>query len=204
MYKLMIITPLGNYLAEMTPTQEEPTNDDLMAMFIETVNEVEGHCFMEGWTPNDDPAGPPGVWAFGKDIEILAYHVIREAEIVEAPKAVEPGSNIIPDVMKLDYLGNTLTVKSAFTHIDDVATFFVYDINGETPTDVLAEEKIEALMVNRLKIDYAPDEFLVLVAHDGEIRNFVTATNDLKALIAKRQAIKGNAMAWNGWKGGEE
>ena len=50
MYRMIIVTALGNYVVEMVPEKEEPTADELMKMFLETKADVESGCFMEGWT----------------------------------------------------------------------------------------------------------------------------------------------------------
>ena len=80
MYRMIIVTALGNYVVEMVPEKEEPTADELMKMFLETKADVESGCFMEGWTPTDGLSGAPGVFAIGKGLEILAYHVERRPE----------------------------------------------------------------------------------------------------------------------------
>ena len=61
MYRMIIVTALGNYVVEMVPEKEEPTADELMKMFLETKADVESGCFMEGWTPTDGLSGAPGV-----------------------------------------------------------------------------------------------------------------------------------------------
>ena len=34
MYRMIIVTALGNYVVEMVPEKEEPTADELMKMFL--------------------------------------------------------------------------------------------------------------------------------------------------------------------------
>ena len=85
MYRMIIVTALGNYVVEMVPEKEEPTADELMKMFLETKADVESGCFMEGWTPTDGLSGAPGVFAIGKGLEILAYHVERARNLTYRP-----------------------------------------------------------------------------------------------------------------------
>lgn len=41
MYRMIIVTALGNYVVEMVPEKEEPTADELMKMFLETKADVK-------------------------------------------------------------------------------------------------------------------------------------------------------------------
>ena len=81
MYRMKIITDIGIYAVPVVTEKEDPTIDDLMGVFLETKSDLEAGCFMEGWTPEDNLVEPPGVFALGKNIQILAYHVERISEI---------------------------------------------------------------------------------------------------------------------------
>lgn len=111
MYRMIIVTALGNYVVEMVPEKEEPTADELMKMFLETKADVESGCFMEGWTPTDGLSGAPGVFAIGKGLEILAYHVERRPEFDLPPINPNTVNTRRPLSIKFNYLGNEMTAK---------------------------------------------------------------------------------------------
>lgn len=207
MYKMVIVTAIGNYVAEMTPEQEEPTNDDLMKMFLETKNDVENGCFMEGWTPTDKLKGPPGVFSIGKGMEVLAYHVERTEE-VQTPPIEEPENKILPLTLKFIYLGNEMVAKCVQTTVDDVTIIFCYSLNGEPPTDVLSASKITETLCKCVYRDlgFSEDEYLLQVSDDGKVRNFSQAVEVLEMLAENYDILKTQhtGKAWTGWKGDEE
>ena len=108
MYRMIIVTALGNYVVEMVPENEEPTADELMKMFLETKADVESGCFMEGWTPTDGLSGAPGVFAIGKGLEILAYHVEGRPEFDLPPINPDNVNTRRPLSLKFSYLGNEM------------------------------------------------------------------------------------------------
>ena len=142
MYRMIIVTALGNYVVEMVPEKEEPTADELMKMFLETKADVESGCFMEGWTPTDGLSGAPGVFAIGKGLEILAYHVERHPEFDLPPINPDNVNTRRPLSLKFSYLGNEMIAKCIQDDIGSVAVIFCYAVNGEPPTDVLNTKKL--------------------------------------------------------------
>lgn len=126
MYRMIIVTALGNYVVEMVPEKEEPTADELMKMFLETKADVESGCFMEGWTPTDGLSGAPGVFAIGKGLEILAYHVERRPEFDLPPINPDTVNTRRPLSIKFNYLGNEMTAKCIQDDIGSVAVIFCY------------------------------------------------------------------------------
>lgn len=45
MYRMIIVTALGNYVVEMVPEKEEPTADELMKMFLKSKADVAKWLF---------------------------------------------------------------------------------------------------------------------------------------------------------------
>ena len=107
MYRMIIVTALGNYVVEMVPEKEEPTADELMKMFLETKADVESGCFMEGWTPTDGLSGAPGVFAIGKGLEILAYHVERRPEFDSSV------FNSVRQIIDIDFVSTVVVIITA-------------------------------------------------------------------------------------------
>lgn len=208
MYNLIIITAIGNYRVEMVPDKEDPTNDDLMEMFLETKGDVEAGCFMEGWTP-DAPAGPPGVFAIGDSLDILAYHVERLPD-VEAPKEGKEDSEqlIQPIAITVPYLGMDLHIKTVSKPIAGSSVILCYDVNGETPADVLEPTKLTEIIASYIEneVGLSADDFLLYVVDDGKNRNFTQAVNYLDELEDTHTLITSTktGKAWEGWKGEAE
>lgn len=207
MYRLIIVTAIGNYKVEMTPDKENPTNDDLLSMFMDTKSDIEAGCFMEGWTP-EDPEGAPGVFSIGS-VDILAYHVERLPDISEPKGEPESSDQLIrPLAFTVPYLGNNLHIKMIARPIGNVPAIYCYEVNGETPADVLEPEKLHEILAeyieNEIKLD--PKDFSLYVEVDGKTRNFSQAVDQLNyladtfTLIAKPKTGK----AWEGWKGEPE
>lgn len=205
MYRMIIVTALGNYVVEMVPEKEEPTADELMKMFLETKADVESGCFMEGWTPTDGLSGAPGVFAIGKGLEILAYHVERRPEFDLPP--INPDNVITrrPLSLKFSYLGNEMTAKCIQDDIGSVAVIFCYAVNGEPPTDVLNTKKLSESLCSCIRryLNYADDEYLLQIAEDGIVRNYSQAEEVVKQLEDQFNTLHSNktGKAWNGWKG---
>lgn len=126
MYRMIIVTALGNYVVEMVPEKEEPTADELMKMFLETKADVESGCFMEGWTPTDGLSGAPGVFAIGKGLEILAYHVERRPEFDLPPINPDNINTRRPLSLKFSYLGNEMIAKCIQDDIGSVQNYGYY------------------------------------------------------------------------------
>lgn len=206
MYRLHIVTAIGTYVVAMEPEQENPTNDDLMKLFLETKSDVESGCFMEGWTPEDKIVGPPGVFALGTGLEVLAYHVERVRDI-EVPEFIQE-AEVTPVTFTLDYLGNPFHVRGVSKEIGDVNIIFCYDINGEPPTDVLDDNSLYNLLNDYMRKDkrYDPEEYLLEIATDGKPRNFSQAVEVLDKLQEGVTQFSGQktGKAWNGWKGDAE
>ena len=207
MYKLIIITAIGNYAVEMTPEKENPDNNDLIKMFIETTNEVEAGCFMEGWTPNDKPGSPPGVFALAKGLDILAYHVER-VEDIKVPVSEEHDTRrVLPLSIPIQYLGNTLTAKCVVKLIRDVHVIVCYEVNGEPPTDVLDVGKLSEHMNSYILFTlYDEGEYLLQITEDEKIRNFSQAVEVLEKLEEDFNQLQKEktGKAWTGWKGDDE
>lgn len=207
MYRLIIITAIGNYQVEMAPDKEDPTNDDLMAMFLETKADVEAGCFMEGWTP-DAPDGPPGVFAIGDGLDILAYHVERLPDVSE-PQATEESNPLIkPLSFTIPYLGMDLHTKTVAQAIHGETVILCYDVNGETPSDVLEPSQLTEVIASYIEsyVGLKASEFLVYVIDDGKTRNFSQAVDfliDLEDTHKLLTAAK-TGKAWEGWKGEPE
>lgn len=207
MYLLQIITAIGMYTVEMTPDKEEPTNDDLMNMFLNTQSDIQAGCFMEGWTPEDSLSGPPGVFALGEDLEILAYHVVKvQTKGVPINPGVEAGP--LPLTIKAFYLGNELTAKCVFKRLEEVYVILCYEVNGEPPADVLDAATLTKQLSECIETDmgYDADEYLLKVADDGGIRNFSQAVDMLEMLEENYKTLRGKptGKAWTGWKGDGE
>lgn len=84
---------------------------------------------------------------------------------------------------------------------------FCYEVNGETPTDVLRIEKLSEVLNNHIAINhFMPGEYLLQIAEDGKIRNFSQASEVLDTLEENFKALqqKKTGKAWNGWKGDDE
>lgn len=207
MYKLIIITAIGNYVVEMTPEKEDPDNDDLLKMFIETTNEVEGGCFMEGWTPNDKPGSPPGVFALAKGLDILAYHVERTDDIT-IPFDEEPDTGrVLPLSAPLQYLGNTLIAKCVVKTMGDVHVIVCYEVNGEPPTDVLDVTRLYECLHSYITFAlYDEGEYLLQIMEDGKVRNFSQAAEVLEQLEEHFNQLhkEKTGKAWSGWKGDDD
>lgn len=203
MLKLIIITAIGNYAVEMVPELEDPTNDELMALFLETKRDVESGCFMEGWTPNDKPGSPTGVFAIAHGLDILAYHVERVEDIPDVAPA-EPAGKILPYTAKIDYLGNTLTAQCVEKEINNTHLFYCYSINGEPPTDVLDIGKATAVICQYVKDSeiYSDDDFLLIVSDDEQPKNFSQACEFMEYFEKEYQNLctKKTGKAWTGWK----
>ena len=143
----------------MVPEKEEPTADELMKMFLETKADVESGCFMEGWTPTDGLSGAPGVFAIGKGLEILAYHVERRPEFDLPPINQGNVNTRRPLSLKFNYLGNEMIAKCIQDDIGSVAVIFCYAVNGEPPTDVLNTKKLSESLCSCIRhyLNYADD-----------------------------------------------
>ena len=185
MYRMIIVTALGNYVVEMVPEKEEPTADELMKMFLETKADVESGCFMEGWTPTDGLSGAPGVFAIGKGLDNV--------------------NTRRPLSLKFNYLGNEMIAKCIQDDIGSVAVIFCYAVNGEPPTDVLNTKKLSESLCSCIRhhLNYADDEYLLQIAEDGIIRNYSQAEEVVKQLEDQFNTLHSNktGKAWNGWKG---
>lgn len=207
MYRMVIVTAIGNYVVEMTPEKEEPTNDDLMELFLNTRSDVEAGCFMEGWTPTDSLSSPPGVFAVGKGMDILAYHVERLYD-VPVPPVEEKEGGVLPLTLKFLYLGNEMVAKCVQTTVDDITIIFCYSLNGEPPTDVLSTGKITETLCKCIYRDlgFSEEEYLLQVSDDGKIRNFSQAVEVLETLAENYDILKTQhtGKAWTGWKGDGE
>ena len=215
MYRMIIVTALGNYVVEMVPEKEEPTADELMKMFLETKADVESGCFMEGWTPTDGLSGAPGVFAIGKGLEILAYHVERRPEFDLPPINSDTVNTRRPLSIKFNYLGNEMTAKCIQDDIGSVAVIFCYAVNGGAHKiqgigagfvpDVLNTKKLSEILCSRIRhhLNYADDEYLLQIAEDGIIRNYSQAEEVVKQLEDQFNTLHSNktGKAWNGWKG---
>lgn len=207
MYRMVIVTAIGNYRVEMTPDKEEPDNNDLLKMFLDTKNDIESGAFMEGWTP-EEKGGPPGVFAIAPGLDILAYHVEKEDDIIPPgiKKEVESELAIRPITLRPIYLGNHFICKGVTKVINDVEIIFMYEVNGETPTDVLEEGKLVDLLNKEIRIvspELAEKDYLLQIANDGKTRNFSQATEMLEVLEENYgQLVKEKTgKAWSGWKG---
>lgn len=207
MYRLIIVTEIGNYVVDMEPEQENPTNDDLMKLFLNTKSDVDAGCFMEGWTPNDNLGGPPGVFAIGPGLDILAYHVQRVVKS-SLPVVDHAEPSVKPRTIKAAYLGNMLIAKCVEKTINGVSVIVCYDVNGEVPTDVLSIDRLTHILAERIKqdTDMELSEFLIQIPEDGRPRNFSQAVEILDKLEAGYQevSVPKTGKAWAGWKGGAE
>lgn len=207
MYRLVIVTAIGNYTVDMGPEPENPTSDDLMKLFLDTKADVDAGCFMEGWTPNDALSGPPGVFAIGSGLDILAYHVQCVIE-TDLPVVDQPEPSVKPRTIKAAYLGNTLIAKCVEKTINGVSVIVCYDVNGEVPTDVLSIDRLTDILMDRIKSDNKMElnEFLIQIPEDGKPRNFSQAVEILDKLEAGYQKVTRpkTGKAWSGWKGGAE
>lgn len=208
MYRLIIVTAIGNYKVDMTPDKDDPTNDDLMAMFLDTKGDIEAGCFMEGWTP-EEPNGAPGVFAIGSGLDILAYHVERLPDVAlpkEEPESDDP--LITPLAFTVPYLGMDLHIKTISRPIGNVPAIYCYEVNGETPADVLEPEKLHEVLAvyieNEIKLN--PKDFALYVETDGKTRNFSQAVEQLNYLADTFTLIATpkTGKAWEGWKGEPE
>jgi hypothetical protein len=205
MYNLIIITAIGNYKVIMVPSKEDPTNDDLMAMFLETKKDIEAGCFMEGWTP-EALAGPPGVFAIGDGLEILAYHVERLTDI-EVPKEDTEWNDPLskPISFTIPYLGMELHVKTVSKPVAGAPVILCYEVNGETPADVLEPSKLTEIIASYIENDVglSVNDFLLYVVDDGKARNFSQAVSYLEELEDTHKLITTakTGKAWEGWKG---
>ena len=208
MYRLTILTAIGSYLVEMVPDKEDPTNDDLMKLFLDTKSDIEAGCFMEGWTPEDNPHSPPGVFALGNGLEILAYHVQKITEISVPYSEAEGESTVLPLTTTMEYLGNRLQASCVQKDINGVKVIICYSVNGETPPDVLETGRLTKLLSEYLeKIENLdPEEYLLYITDDEKNRNFSQAVEMLEELEKnhKKLTSRTTAKAWEGWKGGSE
>lgn len=205
MYRLIVVTTIGNYKADMTPDKENPTNDDLMVMFLNTKSDIEAGCFMEGWTP-DAPDGPPGVFAIGNGLEILAYHVERLPDVDVPKESKEDSEQLIqPIAITVPYLGMDLHIKTVSKPIAGASVILCYDVNGETPADVLEPTKLTEIIASYIEneVGLSADKFLLYVVDDGKNRNFTQAVNYLNELEDTHTLITTakTGKAWEGWKG---
>lgn len=204
MYRMIIITAIGNYTVEMEPPNDNPTNDDLMEMFYNMKSDIEGGCFLEGWTPTDSPTDPPGVFALGDGVDILAYHVEKKTQTF-IPVKEQVKDAVLPVTYHFSYLGNVFTAKCVQREIQDITVFYCYSLNGEPPTDVLSVEKISGNLCKVLEQDssYTPEEYLLQINDSGKPENFSQASEVLKKLAEqyKELCTKKTGKAWNGWKG---
>lgn len=205
MYRLIIVTTIGNYKVDMTPDKENPTNDDLMVMFLNTKGDIEAGCFMEGWTP-DAPDGPPGVFAIGNGLEILAYHVERLPDVDVPKESKEDSEQLIqPIAITVPYLGMDLHIKMVSKPIAGASVILCYDVNGETPADVLEPTKLTEIIASYIEneVGLSADKFLLYVVDDGKNRNFTQAVNYLNELEDTHTLITTakTGKAWEGWKG---
>ena len=207
MYRLIVVTNIGNYAVEVTIENPNHTVDELIAHLYQLKKELETGCFMEGWTPSDSQNDPPGVFCLGDDVEILAYHAERILPF-EVPKfAAEDKVQVLPLVLKGPYLGEILIAKCVTKVIKDVHAIFCYEVNGETPTDVLRMVKLSEVLNNHIALTHCmPGEYLLQIAEDGKIRNFSQASEVLDTLEENFKALqqKKTGKAWNGWKGDDE
>lgn len=207
MYNLIIVTAIGSYKVEMVPDKEDPTNDDLMTMFYETKEDIENGCFMEGWTP-DAQNGPPGVFAIGTGLEILAYHVERLPDVDVPKEGKEDDQLSKPISFTIPYLGTDLHVKTVSKHIAGSPVILCYEVNGETPADVLEPSKLTEIITSHIEsyVGLRADDFLLYVADDGKNRNFSQAVSYLEDLedTHKLITIAKTGKAWEGWKGEAE
>lgn len=205
MYRLIVVTTIGNYKADMTPDKENPTNDDLMVMFLNTKSDIEAGYFMEGWTP-DAPDGPPGVFAIGNGLEILAYHVERLPDVDVPKESKEDSEQLIqPIAITVPYLGMDLHIKTVSKPIAGASVILCYDVNGETPADVLEPTKLTEIIASYIEneVGLSADKFLLYVVDDGKNRNFTQAVNYLNELEDTHTLITTakTGKAWEGWKG---
>lgn len=207
MYNLIIVTAIGSYKVEIVPDKEEPTNDDLMDMFYSTKDDIENGCFMEGWTP-DAPNGPPGVFAIGAGLEILAYHVERTPDVEMPNEDIKNDLEIKPLSFTIPYLGMDLHIKAVSKHIAGSPVILCYEVNGETPADVLEPTKLTEIIASYIEneVGLSADKFLLYVVDDGKTRNFTQAVSYLEDLEDTHTLIttEKTGKAWEGWKGEAE
>lgn len=207
MYNLIIVTAIGNYKVEMMPDKEDPTNDDLMDMFYSTKEDIENGCFMEGWTP-DTPNGPPGVFSIGDGLDILAYHVERVSDVEMPKEDIENDLEIKPFSFTIPYLGMDLHIKAVSKHIAGSPVILCYEVNGETPADVLEPTKLAEIIASYIEneAEISAADFLLYVIDDGRNRNFSQAVEYLNDLedTHKLVASAKTGKAWSGWKGEAE
>lgn len=205
MYRIKIITDIGIYAVpmEVETEKEDPTINDLMLTFLETKSDVEAGCFMEGWTPEDNLTEAPGVFALGKNIQILAYHVERVSEIRVATAEPQDAHRMRPLTRKIDYLGNTLYFAFVTSRAEQKTFLYCYSVNGEPPTDVLELKRLRELIEKDItKVSGDIRDYVVFFSEDGHVRNFSQATETLNDLISKYREVtkEKTGKAWNGWK----
>lgn len=209
MYRLIIVTAIGNYVVEMTPEQEKPTNDDLLKLFSETKADVEAGCFMEGWTPTDNLKCPPGVFCLGDGLDILAYHVERGIDTIAiTPESATPKEDTpVPFRINTTYLDNSINAKCVRCPVNGTQIIVCYSVNGEPPTDVLDADILTGVLCEEMKhIGYLETEYLLTVLDDGKPRNFSQAAGYIEVFkeeLAKQITGK-TAKAWTGWKEDQE
>lgn len=206
MYRMKIITDIGMYAVPMVVEKENPTADDLISMFLDTKSDLEAGCFMEGWTPEDNLTEPPGVFALGKNIQLLAYHVERVSEIQIAAAEPKNTDSMRPITRKIDYLGNKLYFAFVVSKKENKNFLYCYSVNGEPPTDVLELKRLRDLIEKDIvKGGGNIQDYVVFFSEDGRIRNFSQATETLSSLIEKYHEVtkEKTVKAWNGWREGE-
>lgn len=206
MYRMKIITDIGIYAVPVVTEKEDPTIDDLMGVFLETKSDLEAGCFMEGWTPEDNLVEPPGVFALGKNIQILAYHVERISEIQVAAAEPQDADRMRPFTRKIEYLGNTLYFAFVTCKKEQKNFLYCYSVNGEPPTDVLELKRLRELVEKDITENVGDvQDCVVFFSEDGHVRNFSQATETLSDLISKYREVtkEKTGKAWNGWKEGD-
>lgn len=208
MYRLKIITDIGIYAVPVVTEKEDHTIDDLMGAFLETKSDLEAGCFMEGWTPEDNLVEPPGVFALGKNIQILVYHVERVSEIQVTAAEPQDADRMRPLTRKIAYLGNTLYFAFVTCKKEQKKFLYCYSVNGEPPTDVLELKKLRELVEKDIRENWETgniQDCVVFFSEDGHVRNYSQATETLNDLISKyHEVTKGKTgKAWNGWKEGD-
>lgn len=208
MYIMTVVTEIGNYIVEADGYIEDVV-DGLIKGCTNLVNDITAGCFMEGWVPGEDPrTQPPGLWAMGKDAKILGYHVERLKEEPPVMPVETTEYRVAPRTLVFDYLGVKTTAHCIEKVIDGVRVIYCYSVNGEPPTDVMAEDKVRNFLIydciNNEGME--EDEFMVYVASDGRPRNFSQAVEELELIEQNIDIVKTarNAKAWTGWKGGDE
>lgn len=206
MYRMKIITDIGMYVVPVVTEKEDPTIDELMGMFLETKSDLEAGCFMEGWTPEDNLVEPPGVFALGKNIQILAYHIERVSKIQAAAAEPQDADRMRPVARKIKYLGNTLYFAFVTCKKEQKNFLYCYSVNGEPPTDVLELKRLRELVEKDIAEGVGDvQDYVVFFSEDGHVRNFSQATETLNDLISKYREVtkEKTGKAWNGWKEGD-